>query len=117
MIQIIFLIFLWIIPAFAMIFTYRKMDDETKQQFNNDFKQVSGLFAAGLIVFGLLTSLSGIILSLAWLQHLGVMMIFISWLMTSVVSWKKGKTNCKNSMVLAFIAVFVMAVYGYFYII
>jgi len=113
MIQIIFVIFVWVVPVMLMVHAFRIMDNETKQQFKTDFKQPISLFAGGLIIFGLLISLTGIILANHWLQHIGVVMIFVSWVTTSVISWVKGKTNHKQSTALVLIGIVAISVYIY----
>ncbi|MDY0407413.1 hypothetical protein [Paracerasibacillus soli] len=39
MIQIFFVILIWILPTFFMINAYLKMDEEEKQRFKDEFKQ------------------------------------------------------------------------------
>jgi len=115
MIQVLFVILIWIMPTFFLTNAYLKMDKEEQQKFKNEFKQPLALFGVGLIITGLLLSLSGIILAIEWIQHIGAIMVFISWLTTSIVSWKKGKTGFIKSAVLILLGVSGIATYGYLY--
>ncbi|MFJ7950934.1 Fe3+-siderophore ABC transporter permease [Lysinibacillus sp. NPDC096418] len=116
MIQGLLVILIWIMPTFFLTNTYLTMDKEEQQKFKNEFKQPLALFGAGLIIIGMLLSLSGIILAIEWIQHIGAIMVFISWLTTSIVSWKKGKTGFIKSTVLILFGVSGIATYGYLYL-
>ena len=115
MVQILFVILIWILPTLFMINAYLKMNKEEQQQFKSEFKQPLALFGVGLLILGLLLTFTGIILGIKWIQHIGVIMVFISWFTTSVVSWKKGKTNFSTSVLLALIGIAGLTTYGYFF--
>jgi hypothetical protein len=91
MIQVLFLIAIWIIPIFLSRNAYLKMNNKEQTEFKNELKDPLALFGVGLIIIGLLLAFSGIILAVKFLQHIGAIMVFISWFTTSIVSWKKGK--------------------------
>lgn len=100
---------------FFMINAYLKMNKEEQQRFKSEFKQPLALFGAGLLVLGLLLTFSGIILVTKWIQHIGVIMVFISWFTTSIVSWRKGKTNPFKNALLTLLGVVGITAYGYFF--
>ncbi|MGE7024519.1 Fe3+-siderophore ABC transporter permease [Solibacillus cecembensis] len=112
MIQVLFVILIWVIPIILVTNAYFKMDKEERQEFKNEFKQPLALFGVGLIIIGLLLAFSGIILTIEWIQHIGAIMVFISWLTTSIVNWKKGKTDFIKSAVLILLGVLGIAAYG-----
>ncbi|MDY0407414.1 hypothetical protein [Paracerasibacillus soli] len=56
---------------------------------------------------------SGIILGAKWIQHIGVIKVFISWFTTSVVSWKRKKTGFITSIALIFLGVIGIVTYSY----
>ncbi|WP_257125350.1 Fe3+-siderophore ABC transporter permease [Bhargavaea cecembensis] len=91
------------------------MDSKEKQRFKDEFKQPIALLGVGLLVLGLLITYSGIILDAKWIQHIGVIMVFISWFTTSIVSWKRGKTNFSTSAFLALLGIVGVTAYGYFF--
>jgi hypothetical protein len=109
MIQVLFLIAIWIIPIFISRNAYLKMNNEEQTELKNPFV----LFGVGFIVIGLLLGFSGIILALKFLQHIGAFMVFISWFTTSIVNWKKGKTNSVKSAALVLLGVVGIVVYSY----
>src|SRR5699024_7183237 len=76
MIQVLFLILIWVLPALLMMNTYVKMNESEKQSFKVELKQPIVFFTVVFLLFGLLISLSGIILAIKWVQHLGVIMVF-----------------------------------------
>lgn len=62
MIQILFVIVIWILPTLLMINVYLIMIKDEQQRFKSEFKQPLALFGVGLLVLGLLSTFSGIIL-------------------------------------------------------
>ena len=115
MVQILFVILIWILSTLFFINAYLKMNKEEQQQFKSEFKQPLALLVVGLLILGLLLTFTGIILDVKWIQHIGVIMVFISWFTTSVVSWKKRKTNFSTSVLLALIGIVGLTTYGYFF--
>ncbi|MEK4531596.1 Fe3+-siderophore ABC transporter permease [Solibacillus sp. FSL K6-1554] len=112
MIQVLFVILIWVIPIILLTNAYFKMDEEERQEFKSEFKKPLALFCVGLLVIGFLLSLSGNILAIGLIQHIGATMVFISWFTTSVVNWKKGKTDFIKSAVLILLGVLGIAAYG-----
>ncbi|GGP16111.1 hypothetical protein [Oceanobacillus neutriphilus] len=55
---------------------------------------------------------SGIVIASKPVQYIGVIMIFISWLTTSAVSWKKGVTNFKKSTALVLLGLIGIIAYA-----
>lgn len=90
------------------------MDKEERQRFIGELKQPLAFIGVGLLIFGLLLAVSGILLDMKWVQHSGAVMVFISWLMTSIVSWKKGKTNFSTSAIIFLLGIIGATIYGYF---
>ncbi|WP_456273313.1 Fe3+-siderophore ABC transporter permease [Bacillus sp. AK031] len=115
MIQVLFVILIWILPTFLFTNAFFKMDKEEQQKFKNELQQPLVLFGVGLIIIGLLLSFSGIILAIDWIQHIGAIMVFISWLTASIQSWKKGKTGFRKSTALFFLGITGISAYGYLY--
>ncbi|AWE07807.1 Fe3+-siderophore ABC transporter permease [Lysinibacillus sp. 2017] len=113
MIQVLFVILLWVIPIILVTNTYFKMDKEERQKLKTEFKSPLTFLCVGLLIIGFLLSLSGIILAIGLLQHIGVTMVFTSWFTTSIVNWKKGKTNFIKSAVLILLGVLGIAAYGF----
>lgn len=62
MIQILFVIVIWILPTLLMINVYLIMIKDEQQRFKSEFKPPLALFGVGLLVLGLLSTFSGIIL-------------------------------------------------------
>lgn len=69
-----------------MLNVYLKMNEEEQQRFKNEFKHPIALFGVELLALVLLLTFLGIILGAKWIQHIGVIMVFISWFFTSIVS-------------------------------
>lgn len=108
------MLLIWILPTSLLINAYLKMDKEERQRFIGELKQPLAFIGVGLLIFGLLLAVSGILLDMKWVQHSGAVMVFISWLMTSIVSWKKGKTNFSTSAIIFLLGIIGATIYGYF---
>jgi len=117
MIQVLFLILIWVLPALLMMNTYVKMNESEKQSFKVELKQPIVFFTVVFLLFGLLISLSGIILAIKWVQHLGVIMVFVSWFTISILSWKRGKTKLYTSAMLLLLGLIGVSIYCYFFMI
>ena len=117
MIQVLFLILIWVLPALLMMNTYVKMNESEKQSFKSELKQPIAFFTVGFSLFGLLISLSGIILAIKWMQHLGVIMVFVSWFTISIVSWKRGKIKLYTSTMLLLLGLIGVSIYCYCFMI
>ena len=115
MIQILFVLIIWILPTILTITTYLKMNKDEQLRFKLEFKQPLALFGVGLLILGLLFTVSGIIVDAKWTQHIGVVMVFISWFTTSIVSWKKGHRDFSKSALLALFGIGGITTYGYFF--
>lgn len=81
LIQVLFLIAIWVVPITLLIRIYLKITKEEKGKFREEFRRSSVLLGLGIPVFGLL------------LQHTGVILLFISWIATSALSWKRNQTG------------------------
>ncbi|MBD1221901.1 Fe3+-siderophore ABC transporter permease [Virgibacillus halodenitrificans] len=112
-VQVLFLILIWVLPILFLINAYLKMDRDEKQEIKNDIKNPLALFGIGFIIIGLLLFFSGVILTVKKLQHIGAIMVLISWITTSIVSWKRGKTGFITSVVLILLGVMGIAAYSY----
>lgn len=112
-IRILFLIAIWFIPIIFLINIYLKMNKKEQEEFKRQLKRPSVLFGLGFPVIGMLMFLSGMILTVKLIQHFGATLVLISWFTTSLVSWKKGKTDFIKSAALILLGVIGFAVYIY----
>lgn len=64
-----------------------------------------------LLVVGLLLSQSGVILAIELIQHIGVIMIFIGWFVSSIAGWRKGKISLITRVGLIFLSILGIATY------
>src|SRR5690554_5724188 len=113
LIRNLFLISLWVIPIIFMMNTYLKMSKEEQEKFRVELKRPSVLFGLGIPVMGLLFFSTGLISTMKLLQHIGVIMVFISWFTTSVLSWKNRKTNLITNAGLILLGVIGLVAYSY----
>ena len=93
LIQVLFLIAIWVIPALLMINTYLKMSAEERKEIKAEFKQASVLLGVGFPVLGLLLYFSGFILTIKLLQFIGMGLVFIGFVTISILGWKRKKIN------------------------
>lgn len=100
-IQILFLILLWVIPILLLINAYVKMEKREKQRVQQEFKKPLVLLTATFLCIGLLVYNSGYIISIIQLQHLGTVMILISLLFMSIGTWKKSMVKSIGLMLMA----------------
>ncbi len=108
MLQVLFVTLIWVLPIIFLT----NMNKEERQKFKSEFKHPLILFGVGLIIIGYLLLHSGHILENVLIQHIGAIMMFISWLTTIIVSWKKEKTGFITSAVLILLGVLGIAAYG-----
>lgn len=113
LIRVLFLISVWVIPIIFVTNTYLKMNKEEQEKFRGELKRPSVLFGLGIPVIGLLIFSTGFISTMKLLQHIGVIMVFISWLTTGVISWKKRKTGFITSAGLILLGVIGLVAYSY----
>lgn len=113
--QVFIVLLIWILPTSLLINAYLKMDKEEQQRFKGELRQPLAFIGVGLLIFGLLLAVSGILLDVKWIQHSGAVMVFMSWLMTSIVSWKKEETNFSTSAMLFLLGIIGATIYGYFF--
>lgn len=111
MIPIIVVISIWVIPSILLTNAYLKMEKEVQQQFKNEFKHPIVL----LLVIGLLLSLSGIVLAIELIQHIGASMIFIGWFVSSIIGWRNGKRSLINCV--GFILLGILGIAAYIFLI
>lgn len=113
LIQILFLIALWIIPMIFLTNTYLTMNKEEQEAFRGELKRPSILLSLGIPVIGMLILFSGIISTMKLLQHIGATMVFLSWFATSIISWKKRKTGSITSVGLIMFGLIGVIAYRY----
>jgi hypothetical protein len=111
MIQIIVFISILVIPSTLLTNAYLKMEKEVQQRFRNEFKHPIVL----LLLIGLLLSLSGIVLAIELIQHIGVSMIFIGWFISSIIGWRKGKSSLITC--IGFILLGILGIVAYIFLI
>ena len=111
MISIIVVISIWVIPSILLTNAYLKMEKEVQQQFKNEFKHPLVFMCVTLLVIGFLLSLSGIVLAIELIQHIGVSMTFIGWFVSSIVGWRKGKISLINGVGFIFLGILGIAAY------
>lgn len=111
MIQIIVVISIWVIPSILLTNTYLKMEKEEQQQFKSEFKHPFVFMHIALIIIGFLIANSGIILAIELIQHIGVIMIFIGWFVSSILIWRKGKISFIKSVGFIFLGILGIAAY------
>lgn len=93
LIQVIFLIAIWMIPAILMINTFLKMNKEEREGIKEELKQISVLLGVGFPTLGLLLYFTGFVLTMKLLQFSGMGMVFIGLVTISILGWKKKKIN------------------------
>lgn len=113
LIQTLFLIVIWVIPVFLLLKNYLKMDKEERQEIKDELKTPSILLSGGSISIGFLLFSSGIISTVKLLQHIGAVMVIISWFALSIISWRKRKTSLIVSIGLILLGLIGIVAYIY----
>lgn len=89
-IQVLFLILLWVIPIFLIINTYLKLDQDEQQSLKKEIKTPSFLLTGGLGCIGVLIFSTGGIATIKILQHIGAFMVFFGLFSGCIATWKRS---------------------------
>ncbi|MFC6040267.1 hypothetical protein ACFPYN_12620 [Paenisporosarcina macmurdoensis] len=100
------------IPIFYFIIIYLKKDKEEQEELRGT-KSPSSLLDEGLRFIGFAVFFSGLITSIAILQHIGAIMIFIGWFSGGIQIWDE---SIKKSVLLMSFGVIGIVTY-YFLVI
>ena len=111
MIPILIVILIWVIPIILVTNAYLKMEKDVQQQVKNEFKNSLVFMCVTLSVIGILLLQSGIILAIKLIQHIGVIMVFVGWFISTIVGWRKGKISLFKCFGFIFLGILGITLY------
>lgn len=110
-----YIVFIWVVPVLIIWRSYRKMGEAKRRQFIKELKDpvtVIGVlpFGIGMLLF---FTASASVPGLKILQHLGIGLLFIGWLVVWVEELVKKEGNAVKSIAMIAIGVSLLIAYIY----
>lgn len=98
-------IIIWGIPIFMVVRGYMKMDKGDKKSAMNDFRSRRFIITFGFLVLGTFFAHVGKLLSINTIQVIGIVLLIVGGISTTLDIWKKSKIK---SMITVFLVTFVV---------
>ncbi|MGE7979185.1 hypothetical protein [Psychrobacillus sp. NPDC093200] len=116
LIQVMYMLLIWIIPILGTWYSYRKMGEEKKKGLINEIKHPLSVLGIIPIFIGLLFFITGSASAsgIKELSNTGICLVLFGWFVTWVIRLVKGGNTLKSiAMILIGISGFIAYIYLY----
>jgi hypothetical protein len=117
LIQVIYIVLIWIMPILGAWYSFRKMGEEKQIELIKEIRHPLSILGIIPIFFGLLVFLTGSVSApgIKVLHDFGIGLMLFGWFVTWVVGLVKGEENPLKSIAMILIGVSGLIAYIYLY--